>query len=80
MHPKQVRDRAGAKLDGEGVGWLGTAGPASDHMGGSPHIFLGSRVHHGYSEHCSILVTVVTVTVTVSNFSTLCIPCTLTCE
>ena len=36
------------------------------------------RVHHGYGEHRGILVTVVTVTVTVSNFSTPCIPCTLT--
>ena len=36
------------------------------------------RVHHRYSEHRSILVTVVTVTVMVSNFSTPCIPCTLT--
>ena len=40
--------------------------------------FIGGRVHHGYSEHCSILVMVVTVTVMVSNFSTPCIPCTLT--
>ena len=37
-----------------------------------------TRVHHGYGEHCGILVTVVTVMVTVSNFSTPCIPCTLT--
>ena len=37
-----------------------------------------NRVHHGYSEHHSILVTVVMVMVTVSNFSTPCIPCTLT--
>ena len=36
------------------------------------------RVHHGYGEHHGISVMVVTVTVTVSNFSTLCIPCTLT--
>ena len=37
-----------------------------------------SRVHHRYGEHRGILVMVVTVMVTVSNFSTPCIPCTLT--
>ena len=33
-----------------------------------------NRVHHGYGEHRGILVTVVMVTVTVSNFSTLRVP------
>ena len=39
---------------------------------------LKTRVHHGYGEHHGILVTVVTVTVTVSNFSIPRTPCTLT--
>ena len=38
----------------------------------------GIRVHHEYGEHRGILVTVVMVTVTVSNFSTPLILCTLT--
>ena len=42
------------------------------------HMQDALRVHHKYGEYHGILVTVVTVTVTVSNFSTLCIPCTLT--
>ena len=32
-HPKWVRDSAGAELNGEGVGWPGTARPASEHAG-----------------------------------------------
>ena len=39
---------------------------------------IGNRVHHGYGEHCGILVMVVTGTVTVSNFSIPHTPCTLT--
>ena len=44
--PQLVRDGTGEKLlNGEGVGWLGNARPASDieHAGGGPpHVSLGS--------------------------------------
>ena len=67
---------------GGGVIWPGQCDPPSPTI--DAEVGRGAlrgdvvRVHHGYGEHHGILVMVVMVTVTVSNFSTPHIPCTLT--
>ena len=65
VNPKLFR---GLKLSPMGKGWYSRPLLLS----------IGNRVHHGYGEHCGILVTVVTGTVTVFNFSIPRTPCTLT--